>query len=49
MIHRLLKIQPVYTVAEVETTLKKLGYKMSAYRVYSLLNEINDSKYFSKG
>lgn len=48
MIYRLLDIQPIYTVAEVEATLRQLGYKKSAFRVYSLINKINGSKYINE-
>ena len=45
-IHKLLSIKPVWKQLEVGEQLSKLGYKLSARRIYVMLNKIIES-YFS--
>ena len=42
-IHQLLSIQPIWKQTEVAEQLSKLGYKLSARRIYVMLNKIVES------
>lgn len=43
VIHQLLSIQPIWKQSEVSEQLSKLGYKLSARRIYVILNKIVES------